>query len=110
MGKKERQGRRKGERERGGERVAHGKRAVYLFERYGSLFLLSRWSPVARARPVNIKGCTCLQQHCVRYIATCLRRGPVVHRARALQLSPLARKMDISRKSTHSNADRDYLS
>jgi len=43
--------------------------------------------------------------------ATCLRRGFVVHRTRTLQLSPLVGKMDISpRKSTHSNADRDYFS
>jgi len=101
MKKKEREK----ETERWRKRESQARKMRRVSQRDTALFLLFRWSPVARAQPVNIKGCcTCLQQHCVVFAycaATCLRRDFIVHRARALQLSPFVGKMDISRKSTH---------
>lgn len=60
------------------ERKSRMENAPYISKRYGSLFLLSRWSPVARALPVNIKGCRTCLQHCVRVLRRDLPSSSIV--------------------------------
>lgn len=112
MKKKRRAREKEGEGEK--ERKSRTENATCISKRYGSLFLLFRWSPVARAQPVNIKGCL----H-VSAATLCSRIAPRLAYVGASSsivlehlnsLLSLVGKMDISRKSTHSNADRDYLS
>lgn len=93
LAKKEKEKKRKKRKrkKRKRERESRRRKTRRVSQRGSSLFLLSRWSPVARTPSVNIKGCAARVCYIVfaYCAANCPRRGFIVHRVLKLSNSLL---------------------